>query len=63
MGEETSLSSSSMLITKRDDSMYVRSKLVQLGVSEELLNQLNDVQRKELLKSMLYLIVKKQDGY
>ncbi len=63
MGEETSLSSSSMLITKRDDSMYVRSKLVQLGVSEELLNQLNDIQRKELLKSMLYLIVKKQDGY
>jgi hypothetical protein len=63
MGEETSLSSSSLLMTKRDDSIYVRSKLVQLGVSEELLNQLNDVQRKELLKSMLYLIVKKQDGY
>jgi hypothetical protein len=47
----------------KTDPQYDRYKLTELGVKPEFLNFMNDEQRLELLKSLLYLIVKIQDGY
>jgi hypothetical protein len=49
--------------TVKDDFSYDRRKLTELGVNTEFLKFMNDEQARELLKSLLYLIVKKQDGY
>ncbi|AIF84546.1 hypothetical protein NTE_02497 [Candidatus Nitrososphaera evergladensis SR1] len=49
--------------TVEDDFSYDRRKLTELGVNTEFLKFMNDEQARELLKSLLYLIVKKQDGY
>jgi len=49
--------------TRRDDTSYDRHKLIELGIHPEFIGLLNEHQAKELLKSMLYHIVKKQDGF
>lgn len=54
---------STKVLTEKDDSMYDRHKLVQLGVDPEFLKFMDDEQTRELLKGMLYLIIKKQDGF
>ncbi|AIF84312.1 hypothetical protein NTE_02258 [Candidatus Nitrososphaera evergladensis SR1] len=48
---------------KKEGATYDRHKLIELGINPELLKDLNDEQAKELLKAIIYLIVKKQDGY
>lgn len=55
--------SSTRILPVKDDSKYDRYKLAQLGVASEFLKFMNDEQAKELLKSLLYLIIKRQDGY
>lgn len=55
--------SAAKVVTENDDSKYDRHKLIQLGVDPEFLNFMDDDQARELLKGMLYLIAKKQDGY
>lgn len=55
--------STTKVVSEKDESMYDRYKLAQLGVDPEFLKFMNDDQAKELLKSLLYLIMKKQDGY
>lgn len=55
--------SAAKVVTENDDSKYDRRKLIQLGVDPEFLNFMDDDQARELLKGMLYLIAKKQDGY
>jgi len=55
--------SAAKVVTENDDSKYDRRKLIQLGVDQEFLNFMDDDQARELLKGMLYLIAKKQDGY
>jgi hypothetical protein len=55
--------SAAKVVTENDDSQYDRHKLIQLGVDPEFLNFMDDDQARELLKGMLYLIAKKQDGY
>ncbi|MEO9364115.1 MAG: hypothetical protein ABI348_09460 [Nitrososphaera sp.] len=47
----------------KDDSSYDRHKLIELGVDPECLKFVNDRQARELLKALLYLIAKKQDGF
>ncbi len=54
---------STKLLSKKDVSQYDRYKLVELGVARELLDELDDKQAKELLKSMLYFMARKQDGF
>jgi hypothetical protein len=54
---------SAKVLLKRDDTMYDCQKLAELGVNQEFLNFVNDEEAKELLKSMLYRIIKKHDGY
>lgn len=61
--EKMSKVTSTKVLSKKDDAMYDRHKLAELGVNPEFLKFMNDEQAKELLKSMLYLIIKKQDGY
>ena len=55
--------SAAKVVTENDDSKYDRHKLIQLGVDPEFLNFMDYDQARELLIGMLYLIVKKQDGY
>ena len=47
----------------KPDSSYDKHKLIELGVNPEFLKFMNDVQAKELVKGLLYLIAKKQDGF
>ncbi|AIF84239.1 hypothetical protein NTE_02185 [Candidatus Nitrososphaera evergladensis SR1] len=54
---------STKVLTKKEDKEYDRRKLIELGVDPEFLKFLSDEQARELLKAMLYLITKSQDGY
>lgn len=47
----------------KPDSSYDKYKLIELGVNPEFLKFMDDLQAKELVKGLLYLIVKKQDGF
>ncbi|AIC16200.1 hypothetical protein [Nitrososphaera viennensis] len=54
---------SAKVLAEKDGSMYDRHKLIELGVAPGFLKFMDDEQARELLKGLLYLIIKKQDGY